>query len=174
MPYEDYNNLLLMCQNYGQYRVFTFDIVNSSKMNTEERTQAQLNIRKLIERTYQDLYILGFELRRQILLDDIDGFRYEQRGRLPHDWFEFGDAVGLTIHNKSINPQVVYTIFNMNKDELQIDLDFHYSTLAYETNDYTKGSRRYYRGYAIQSSLSMHKEKNKDIISIITSIIMFK
>ena len=166
MAYEEYNDLFIKAQeNKSKYRLFTFDIIGSKKMNKTDRLIAQYDIRFLIERVFFDISELEKVLNKPILIKepgfgsvfDVNvindfAFRYEP--------FLFGDCIGLTIYNGSIEPQIVYDIFDMNKKELNLKFDFHKSNILYQTNDYSDGNVQYFRGYAINLSQNIHKLEN--------------
>ena len=164
MSYNEYNDLLLKCQKTGKYRVFTIDLMNSSSMNSELRFESQYSLITLIERIYQDILMLEKELNKRILIKDegfdtfLDKQELKNEGQMPYDWFLYGDAVGLTIHNNSIPREVIYKIISLNIKELNLENMFHIYDLVYETNDYKEGPDKYFRGYAIQASTTIHKK----------------
>ena len=109
MSYEEYHNLALKCQNDGKYRVFTFDISDSSKMSSEELLEAKICGCILMERVYQDLLLMEKSINKKILINDegfntiLDDYTIENEMQVPVDWFLFyGDSFGITIYNKSI------------------------------------------------------------------------
>ena len=53
MSSYEYNDMLLKCQKTAPYHVFTFDIVDSKKMDQEERVNAQYKFAKLILLNYK-------------------------------------------------------------------------------------------------------------------------
>lgn len=163
MSYKEYNDLLVKCQKNGKYRVFTIDIVNSSNMNAEERINIEYSLINIIERIYQDIKMLEKELNKQILITDegfntaLDKQELDNIGQVPTDWFILGDAAGLTIHNNTIPTEVIHKIIALNLKEMNLENMFHIYDLAYETNNYIEGHDKYFRGYAIQMSSTIHK-----------------
>ena len=170
MSAEEYNNLLLACQDTGAYRVFTFDIEDSKQYKPEDRYMAYRESCIVMERVYQDLKMLQEQTGRQILLDDKQ-FKpvtqmaiLENAGQVPYDWFIIdGDAFGITIHNGSVAPEVVDQVFDHNREELGTTTGYHKYDIAYETNEYGQGNDQYFRGYAIMMSSNMHKKENKHL-----------
>lgn len=160
-----YNDLLLKCQRNGKYRVFTFDIKESTKMPVLKRRVAQYQIKNLIERTYRDVEQLQTSLNTKILLKE-DGFGHMNDTTISNDFalrydpFLHGDTTGFTIYNNSLEPEVIYEIFKRNKKELNIDFDFHTFDAVYETHDYGLGAKLYFRGYCIDMLSKMHKKEN--------------
>ena len=169
MSYDEYNDLMLKCQKTGKYRVFTVDISNSKGLYGPNMMEEYYNLYMLIERTYQDILMLEKELNKQILITDegyktaIDEATLNNEGQMPYDWFIYGDAVGITIHNGSIPPRIIYEIINLNIKEMGLIDDFHKCDLVYETNKYAEGHDKYFRGYAIQLSMNMHKLKPRPL-----------
>ena len=47
MSSREYNDMFLKCQKTAPYHVFTFDIVDSKKMDKETRNKAQYKMRAL-------------------------------------------------------------------------------------------------------------------------------
>lgn len=155
MSYIEYNDLLLKCQNIGKYRLFTLDLIDSGNTKLEKYN----NLKTAMERIYQDILMLEKELNKQILITN-EGFKTpldENISFLQEDWFILGDAVGITIYNKSIPTEVINKIIELNLKEMNLTDNVHQYNLSYETNDYTKGHDKYYRGYAIQISTNIHK-----------------
>ena len=167
MSYKEYNDLMLKCQENGGYRVFTIDIKNSKLLPNRE--EAIYNLITLIERTYQDILALGKELNKPILIDDegyksiLDEQNLKNEGQMPYDWFIYGDAVGITIHNNSIPARIIYEILELNIKEMGLTDNFHKNDLVYETDKYFEGHDKYFRGYAIQMSANMHKDGTPNI-----------
>ena len=148
-----YKKLFIENQGKGKYLMFTFDIKDSKLMESKVRLIAQYQIIELVERIYQDLIMLEKELDKEILIHDInykkimDGCDNTFAHR--HEPFILGDMVGITILTNSIPPEVVLSIFDLNKKELDITFDFHISYGNYETDDYGLGGVEAFRGYAI-------------------------
>ena len=156
-----YIDLFLKCQEKGKYRIFTFDIKNSKQM--KNRYLAQLQIFSLIDNIYSDLKQLEIKLDRKILLDEEGYTHYTQKNNVgfayKYEPFVFGDMVGLTIYNNSIDNDIVYQIFEKNKKKLNIDFDFHINSGVYETDDYGLGNKECFRGYCIKIVSNLHKSE---------------
>jgi len=165
MSYKEYNDLLLKCQLSGKYRVFTFDLIDSSKCDTI----AYQNSLILIERIYQDILMLGKALNKKILINDkyssmLEISKNKGSFEVPYDWFIIGgDTVGLTIYNNSIPSGIIYKIFELNVNEMGLQNCYHVYDLVYETNKYSEGNNKYFRGYAIAMCANMHKENQKEL-----------
>ena len=162
-----YKKLFIENQGKGKYLMFTFDIKDSKLMESKVRLIAQYQIIELVERIYQDLIMLEKELDKEILIHDInykkimDGCDNTFAHR--HEPFILGDMVGITILTNSIPPEVVLSIFDLNKKELDITFDFHISYGNYETDDYGLGGVEAFRGYAITILSNAHKSSFKDL-----------
>lgn len=163
-----YIDLFLKCQETGKYKVFTFDIENSKKL--KNRYQAQLQIFNLIDNIYSDLKQLEIKLDRKILLDEEGYTHYTQKNNggfaFKYEPFNIGDMVGLTIYNGSIDDDIVYQLFEKNKQELNIQFDFHINSGVYETDDYGLGNKKCFRGYCIQIVSNLHKSKYDNVRKI--------
>lgn len=156
MSYIEYNDLLLKCQKTGKYRLFTLDLIDSGNAKLEKYN----DLRTVMEIIYQDILMLEKELNKQILITN-EGFKPpfdENISFLQEDWFILGDAVGITIYNKVIPTEVIHKIIELNLKEMNLTNSVHQYDLVYETNNYAEGNNKYYRGYAIQTSTSIHKK----------------
>ena len=169
MAYEEYNDLLIKAQHENsEYRVFTFDIIGSKNMSKYDRYIAQYDIIFLIERVYADIKELEKTLNIEILIKE-PGFGSFFDTNIQNDFsyryepFLFGDTIGLTIYNGSVDPLIIYEIFDYNKEEMNLKYDFHKCNLLYQTNDYHEGNTKYFRGYAIHAAEELHKRKNDEI-----------
>ena len=158
-----YKELFLKGQENGNYQMFTFDIKNSKQMDKSTRYEAQVKIIELIERIYYDLSYLEESLNKQILLHNDTYTNLLEHN--PHQDFAvrfepfiLGDVVGLTILKESIPPTLVLEIFNLNKEELEIDFEFHVNYGNYETDDYGLGATISFRGYAVTILSNLHKK----------------
>ena len=160
-----YIDLFLKCQDKGKYRIFTFDIKNSTQM--KNRYQAQLQIFNLIDNIYSDLKELEIKLNKKILLDEEGYTHYTEKNNVgfafKYEPFVLGDMVGLTIYNNSIDNDIIYELFEKNKKLLNIDFDFHINSGVYETDDYGLGATKCFRGYCIQIVSNLHKEKYNNL-----------
>lgn len=160
----EYNDLFLKCQDTGLYHVFTFDIKDSK--NLENREEIQFKIIELIKNIYKRIQVQEQQENKRILVFENDfvnlgektnGFGFKQEP------FILGDVVGLTTYRDSIQTEEVLKIFEEEKNKLNLNIDFHIADGYYETNDYTEGREKYFRGYCIDLLSNLHKEKNKNI-----------
>lgn len=163
-----YNNLFLNCQTTGKYRVFTFDIKNSKKMDKRSRYIGQYELITLAERIYSDIKELEKVLKRKILLNE-EGYGHFFDTSVQNDFafkyepFIYGDMMGFTIYNGSLDSEIIYKIFEKNKRELNIQFDFNINSGVYETDNYGLGTELCFRGYCIQIVSNLHKPENKKL-----------
>lgn len=73
----EYNDLFVLSQDSGRYHVYTFDIVNSKKMDAEARKIAQEKLIKLMMSIYQLIGEIQEKLRIQILVFDDNFVTYD-------------------------------------------------------------------------------------------------
>lgn len=163
-----YIDLFLKCQEYGKYKIFTFDIKDSKHMNSNDRNIAQKQILNLIDNIYSDIKKLEVTLNKQILLKEEDYTHFKVKNKnsgfaFKYEPFILGDMVGLTIYNGSLDNDIVYDIFEKNKKELNINFDFHVNSGVYETDDYELGTSLCFRGYCIQIVSNLHKPQYENI-----------
>ncbi len=163
----EYNDLYLLCQDTGGYHMFTFDIVNSKKMDVSTRRIAQEKSIKLIKSIYQVLTELQDKLGRKILVFE-DGFvdfdsqlpRYEFG--MKQEPFVLGDVFGFTIYRDSLDKDTILSIYEYFKCSLDIDFEYHLADGYYETNNYVEGGTKYFRGYCVDILSTLHKKETID------------
>lgn len=163
MSTSEYHDLFLKCQDTGLYHVFTFDIVNSKNMPIEERKNAQIKITNLMLKIYEEIQNIEKKTNKKILVFEDDfysTFEPIRRGfGLKQEPFLIGDMFGFTVYRDSISTEIVYYLYEKYKKELGIDFDFHLANGYYETNDYSEGSTKYFRGYCIDVLSNYHKKE---------------
>ena len=118
-----------------------------------------LNIYKRIKEKEQqeNKRILVFEKDFVHIGEQTKGFGLKQEP------FIVGDFVGLTTYRDSISNEEVLNIFKEEKEKLNLDVEFHVADGYYETNDYSEGNTKYFRGYCIDLLMRLHKKEYKEI-----------
>ena len=122
----EYNDLFLLAQDTGKYHMFTFDIVNSKKMDTATRRIAQDKLIKLMKSMYALIQEIQEKTGKQILVfeegfvtfDDgapLDGFGFKQEP------FVLGDVFGFTIYRDSLDKDTILWIYEYFRNSLNID-----------------------------------------------------
>ena len=168
MSYNEYNDMFLKCQDTGKYHVFTFDIVGSKKMDYKTRYETQLLLFELAGLMYLKLRSIEKRKQKSILMYD-DRFRNMFDTRLPsingitQEPLIFGDMFAITVYRDSITKKEMLDLFNSCKKLIGLACDFHYADGYYETNEWSEGKNKYYRGYCIQLLSELHKPYNKEI-----------
>ena len=163
MSTYEYNNLFLKCQDIGRYHVFTFDIESSKKMDNKTRMDAQVKLIKLMKGIYKTLEEIQKKTSKKILVFE-EGFVSFDSGLpvrgfgMKQEPFIIGDTFGFTIYRDSLDDDVVLSIYEYFKTSLNIDFNIHVSDGYYETNDYSLGGIKYFRGYCIDLLSNMHKK----------------
>lgn len=160
----EYNDLFLLAQDTGKYHMFTFDIIESKKMDNDTRRIAQDKLIKLMKSMYALIQEIQVKTGKQILVFE-EGFVTFEDGA-PRDGFGFkqepfviGDVFGFTIYRDSLDRDIVLSIYEYFKASLDIDFDFHLSDGYYETNDYGEGDIKYFRGYCMDILSNYHKKE---------------
>lgn len=77
--------------------------------------------------------------------------------------FIFGDLVGFTVYRDSISTEEVIDVFNECREIIGIDYEFHIADGYYETDDWTEGQDKYFRGYCIDLLSNLHKPYNESL-----------
>lgn len=165
MATSEYNDLFLLCQETGKYHMFTFDIVNSKKMDNLTRKIAQEKLIDLMRSIYQVIFEIQEKTGKQILVFEEDFVTFDSNLPLKgfgmkREPFLIGDTFGFTIYRDSLDKDVVLSIYEYFRVSLNIDFDLHINDGYYETNDYSEGNTKYFRGYCLDALSNFHKDKN--------------
>ena len=160
----EYNDLYLKCQNTGLYHMYIFDIKGSKNMTSSKRKEAQEKMINLMNKIYTTLEKLEKNMNKKILVFEDDFVTYksskEYKGfGFKREPFLFGDTFGFTTYRDSIDNDLVYSIYEYYKKELNIDFDFHIADGYYETNNYNLGNKKYFRGYCMDLLSTLHKQE---------------
>lgn len=170
MSTSEYIDMFTERQDKGIYHMFVFDIVNSKKMKPETRKNAQIQMKELMNKIYNEIKQIEVLSQEKILVMDIDSIvPYEEQqkvrykfGMLFEPWI-FGDTFGFTIYRNSLPKEVILSIYKKYKQKLNIPFDFHIADGYYETNKYEEGSDLFFRGYCIDILSNYHKDYYKHI-----------
>lgn len=159
----EYNDLYLKCQDTGLYHMYVFDIIDSKKMSPSTRKEAQIKMIDLMNKIYTKIEKIEKNTGKKILVfeeefvtyksgKDYKGFGFKREP------FLFGDTFGFTTYRDSIDNNLIYSIYEYYKKELNITFDFHIADGYYETNNYSLGNEYYFRGYCMDLLSTLHKE----------------
>ncbi len=165
----EYIDLFNKAQDTGIYHMFTFDMVGSKKMSSDERFYSQEKMIELMMKIFNHLKEIEKKTNKRILIldcidiEEIDKITYKNQSRfgILHEPFCYGDTFGFTIYRDSLSVEEVLDIYNLYKEELQIDFNFHIADGYYETNLWEEGNKLFFRGYAIDLLSTSHKEDSK-------------
>ncbi|MEG2460702.1 MAG: hypothetical protein RSB87_06265 [Clostridia bacterium] len=148
MSYSEYEDLKEIAKEKGPYRVFTLDVKNSRKLGYDAD-----KIMMYLEVVYKIL-----EDRNVIhkIKENTKMILTKEPARICGDLFAF------TIKNNKISVDEVYKILKEEKEKNGVESFFHVYSCVYETDDFVKGDKLYYRMYAISSS--DHDAKKEGII----------
>ena len=161
----EYNDMFLKCQKTAPYHVFTFDIVESKKMDRETRQKAQYKMRELALLNYKMLEYIEKKRNIKILVRPFDTLSEYQIGYTQTDKEPviIGDLTYFTIYRDSLTREEVIDIFECCMHLLDVDFKFHYADAYYETHYWNEGKTKYFRGYCIQMLSELHKPYNKKL-----------
>ena len=86
----------------------------------------------------------------------------EIRGDTIEPIFFMGDLLVFTTIRDSIDSEEVYEIFQEVKKDLKLEhYKFHFANGYYETDDYAKGDKEYFRGYCMAYLENKAKESEE-------------
>ena len=170
MSTYEYTDMFIKRQDKGKYHMFAFDIVGSKKLDQNIRRTGQIQMEQLMIKIYNTIKQIEQHSKIKILVMNIDGIvPYEERykvnkkfGMLFEPWL-FGDTFGFTIYRNSLPKEIILSIYEKYKQELNIPFDFHIADAYYETNKWEEGTELFFRGYCIDILSNYHKESNKTL-----------
>jgi len=166
----EYADMFLKVQesNNAPYHMFSFDIKESKKMIPTKRMLAQYDLFTLADLIYEELLKLEKRFNRKILLEKEELNNTTEL--LKDNPFVFGDALVVSIYNGSLSSDEMYSLFDNLKGELNSDYEFNRADALYETNDYSEGATKLYRGYCAQLLMELHKEHYKNVAKKLSKI----
>ena len=177
MSYTEYYDYFYRCQKTAPYHLFIFDVENSRNLSQIDNNYIS-KISLLIDKVYQKIEAIEKTTNKQILHRGPNIFRPQLIEYSPQSFYLqepltkkncytkrelcdpfqiLGDTIGLTILRDSLTVEEVYNLFDQTKEELGITFHFHYANGYYETDDYSEGGTKLYRGYTIPILANKHK-----------------
>lgn len=173
MSTYEYTDMFIERQDKGNYHMFVFDIVGSKQMDKKTRLDASIKMIELMNKIYSELKQIEKSSQTKILVTNIDGIvPYEERykvdkkfGMLFEPWI-FGDTFGFTIYRNSLSKEIILSIYEKYKQELNISFDFHIADAYYETNKWEEGTELFFRGYCLDILSNYHKDYYKHLRKI--------
>ena len=171
MAYQEYFKLYLDAQKNSSapYYMVSFDVINSKLLSDDERFQLQSNINIIMKYVYSKLLESEKLLNQQVLISDKRFFRpweLSKNNRIGFymDPYCIGDSFQFTVLSYTITKSQIIGWVNECKKKLKMKEDFHIADAYYETNEYSEGKMKFFRGYCIQTLEAFHKEDSqKDI-----------
>lgn len=170
MSTYEYTDMFIERQDKGKYHMFVFDIINSKKMTPNTRRNAQIQMEQLMKQIYNEIKQIEINLQTKILVINIDDIvPYEERqkvdkkiGMLFEPWI-FGDTFGFTIYRDSLPKEIILSIYEKYKQELNITFDFHIADGYYETNKWKERKAFFFRSYCLDILSNYHKDYYKHL-----------
>ncbi len=164
MSYNEYNDMFIKCQNAGPYKLYAYDVKGSRNLRDPNLVP---NLYKLILLVMSKIRIL--ETEHKILYDKDDLIYYGSTvpcidGNIREPML-VGDAIAFTVYRDSITDEVVDKIFEESKNELGINYEFHKANGYYETNNWSEGNKKYFRGYCFALLTEGHKSENSKTLT---------
>ena len=162
----EYIDLYKKAQSNGKYHMFTFDIVDSKKMKSSTRWLSQQKMINLMLKIYNHIENIEIETNRKILMMEDGIVLYGDYDNMKNEFgllmepFVFGDTFGFTIYRDSLTYEEIINIYKYYKEELNIKFEFHIKDGYYDTNDWCRGNKLFFRGYCIDILSNYHKDKN--------------
>lgn len=180
MSCSEYFDLYLNCQDTAPYHLFVYDMVDS-KQHAEASRQVHLlrlifglesKVEQLERKTGRTILHRGTPIIHNGLVQKNGHYQMEpqwksnqmRREDLVDPVCMQGDCLVLTVLRDRITAQEMDVLFEETKKELRIPYDFHKANGYYETDEWTEGQTRYFRGYAIALLSSFHKEDTKQAL----------
>lgn len=153
MSFDEYIDMYRDCQKKDcPYRAFTFDVVNSR--NQPRYITEKQSFFDLMNTVYSRLLEEELDTKTVILLRGKFNQRLDISSNIQnmnhHNPMILGDMMTFFVHNGSISTDRMLEIFAESLQAVNIDYPFHFKTGVYETNDYSLGGKKMYKGYIPQ------------------------
>jgi len=158
MSFEEYNDLYLKSQKNinAPYLCFSFDLVDSKKLDNENMYKQQILMIKTMKDVITKLQELEHITNKRILLSDknikinID----VTNNNATHAYCNnpcilAGDFYAFYVYNKSITESDFLNIFTNCAINNKLLFSYHYQSAKFETTEYQKGCDKYYIGYCV-------------------------
>lgn len=152
----EYYDLFLKSQNNGEYHMFTFDLKDSKKMNSNDRLDAMYKMRHMLKDIYNYLKEVELIIDQKIVLDQC---LVENELWMPNEPYFMGDACEITIYRNSISDDLFYEIFNKFKNKYNFNYELHITDGYYETNKWVEGRDKFARTYCFDILSNKHKKQ---------------
>ena len=165
MAYNEYLDLYFKAQKNEKapYYVVSFDTVNSKNISPDDRKSLQNNIFVITKYVYSKLLEKEKETGKKIIIDDESFFRpwdiKEDANGNFMDPVIYGDSFQFTVLRDTISKEEIISLVNECSKTLDIKEEFHISDGYYETNEYSDGNKKLFRGYLLQILANLHKEE---------------
>lgn len=171
MSYNEYNDMFESAQKKGKYLMHVFDVKDSKKISSIIGQEFYERLMIFTNSLTKDLLELEKQTNTKILhrdIDDIEKVNYDKNAdinkiilnktqRKPNvsiirddtlnPIFWLGDLMQFTVLKGSISDEKFLSIVQKNKDNIIPNYNLHYAKGYYETDDWTKGDKEYFRGY---------------------------
>ncbi|MBR2137857.1 MAG: hypothetical protein IJ966_00950 [Bacilli bacterium] len=160
----EYKDLFVKCQfnKDACYHVFCYDIVDSKNISSE-LNEYRFSFIKLAYKMRSVLEEMEKARNKRIVIDTSEFDERFLNNGVYKDPFILGDAFCITIYRGSISEEEVNFLFYDLVSEFGIPFEFHLANGYYETNDYCKGNKLLWRGYAVDILMNLHKEYYSDV-----------
>lgn len=147
MSWFEYEDMWEKAQKQGKYRFFAFDLVNSKKIHPIKGEYERIH--NFLLHFYNKLK--KFEKKNNIvLLTNISESENEANDACHKEPLHIsGDFMGVTTIKDVVPDKCILCLFRKAKKECGISYTFHYAIGKYETNLYSEGLNKYYRGYCL-------------------------
>lgn len=179
MSYREYEELFQKCQKTAPYHMFIYDVKGSRQISSQKMRSDLIlltfsvlkEIKKREKETRKTIWHCGNGLilpeivekeKEGISYYDIQYPRKIERADSLEPYIGSGDLIAFTIKRDSMQAKEVNTIFDSEKEKLQIPYDFHRADGYYETDFYQEGDKQYFRGYCLQRLEEESKKNRKE------------
>ena len=161
MSWEEYKELAERAQLRGTKHMFVLDL-KGSRLKYKEDSGYMQKLNNLLECVYKEIKEKEKKDNKRILHRskhlNKEGISADTREPI----FFLGDLLVFTVIRGSISREEVYKIIKEVKGRLNmLDYEFHYADGYYETNEYSKGGKLFYRGYCIGYLENKAKKKTE-------------
>ena len=165
MAYEEYLDLVERANSTNtKYVIYTLDGIGKQRQGEQSKVFIEKSFALLLS-IKKEFLRLEQEIGKKILVRDenislLENFNNDknQFNCCINPNFSCGDLMSFYFYNNAISVDLFVEVFNKCAKSVGNNFTYHFSKSNYETNDYTKGGKFLWVGYA-QQYLNIQKDK---------------
>ena len=171
MAYEEYLDLVERANSTNaKYVVYTLDGIGAERQGAQSKVFVEKSFELLIA-IKEEFLKIEKEIGKKILVRDEIVSLFEDNNLVKDKTFSCyinpnfssGDMLSFYFYNNTISVELFVNVFNKCAKEVGNKFTYHFAKSNYETNDYAKGNKFLWVGYAQQYLNSQKSQRLFDL-----------